>query len=273
MKKLSVIIISKNEAKNIARTIESVTFADEIILIDAFSTDKTVQIAKKFNVKIYKRKWTGYSDQKRFALSKASGKWILSIDADEEVTENLKLEILKAINQDEISGFEICRRNYFIGKFLNHSGWYPDYQLKLFLKQKGSILNRAVHEGIEVDGKKGKLKSDLNHYSYYSIDQYLEKQNIYTTLEVQNKKDLKKAKKVTWLNFVFNPLSTFLRIYFVKSGWRDGIRGLILACYSSLYTLLKYAKVWELQLAKKNNFKNPPIDFKEMNLLKEKQKQ
>ena len=250
MKNLSVIIITKNEAKNIERALDSVTFADEIILVDSGSTDETLKIASKFKLKVYKQKWAGFAKQKEFALKKATCKWVLSIDADEEVTENLKNEILNAINSDEINGYNICRANYFLGKFIKHSGWFPDFQLRLFKKDKAQIINAEVHEGFKVKGKVSRLKSILNHYTYFSIEQYLTKQNFYTSLEVRNRLN---RKKIRTINFIINPLSTFLRMYILKGGWRDGVRGLILASYSSLYTLLKYAKTWEAQLPKNKN--------------------
>lgn len=264
---LSVIIITKNEEKNIKFVLETVKFADEIIIVDACSTDKTAKIARKYGAKVYIRKWPGYFLQKSFALSKAKSKWVLALDADEIVTTELKTEILNAVKQNEFSGFEINRANYFLGNFIKHCGWFPDFQIRLFKRKNTVLIDRAVHEGFKVEGKVGKLNSVLNHYTYNTIEQYLTKQNLYTSLEVKNIVKNNSNRKIKWFNFIFNPLSTFLRMYFSNSGWRDGIRGFLLSSYSSLYCLLKYAKTWEVQY--KNKIEKENLNAKKLLSLKE----
>ncbi len=157
------------------------------------------------------------------------------------------------------SGYRIARKSFFLGQWMKHGGWYPGYQLRLFLKEMAWIPQRPVHEGVEVRGGAGKLQHPLNHFTYYSISQYLSKLNDYTSLDVMNRLNERKYGAVHWYNFVMNPLSVFLRMYFVLSGWRDGFRGLLLALYSSFYKLLLLAKVWEFQTAAQRGQELPPV--------------
>ncbi len=256
--KLSVIIITKNEERNIERCLQSVHWADEIIVVDDFSSDKTVEIAHRLNAKIIQKEWMGFAKQKEFALQQASHEWVFSLDADEEATESLKSEIRALVDgADTCEGYEIPRKSFFLGKWIEHSGWYPGYQLRLFQKSKTRMNHRPVHEGFLIEGKTGKLQSPLNHYTYHSIHQYIEKMNDYTSLDVMNK--ISNGKKISWLNFILNPLSVFLRMFFSLQGYKDGIRGFLLAYYSSFSALVLYAKCWEYQYASKFKEPLPPV--------------
>ena len=247
MQKLSVVVVTFNEERNIERCVRSVQWADEIIVVDAFSTDRTVEICRRLNANIIQRPWEGYAPQKQFALSMASHTWVLLVDADEEVSPELHREIESVISmQHDCSGYEIARKSFFLGQWMQHGGWYPGYQLRLFVKAKACIPQRPVHEGVEVQGAVGKLRNPLNHYTYYSISQYLAKLNDYTSLDVMNRLNDKRHRTVRWFNFIVNPLSVFVRMFFVLAGFKDGFRGLLLAVYSSFYKLLLLAKVWDV---------------------------
>ncbi len=255
---LSVSIITKNEEKNIARCLKSVQWADEVIVVDSFSADKTIEIAKQFNVTIIQREWEGFAKQKKFALDSVSHNWALSLDADEEVTEELKNEILEILSSEtKFDGYEIPRKSFFLGQWMKYGGWYPGYQLRLFRKEKTSVHHRPVHEGFYVEGNVGRVQHPINHYTYYSLHQYLEKVNDYTSLDVMNK--IRNGRKIYWYNFILNPAATFLRMFISLKGWKDGFLGFLLAAYSSLYTLLVFTKAWEYQTAKKYNHQIPPV--------------
>ncbi|MDD8017871.1 MAG: glycosyltransferase family 2 protein [Bacteroidota bacterium] len=255
---ISVTIITKNEEQNIERCLRSVQWADEIIVVDAMSDDGTADAARKFTTKVIQREWKGFADQKEFALQQASSEWVLSLDADEEVTEELQSEILHTIKTGtEINGFEIPRKSFFLGKWIQYGGWYPGYQLRLLKKSKTTMNHRPVHEGFLVEGEKGQLKYPLNHYTYHSIYQYLDKMNDYSSLDVVNK--ISDGKTIRWYHFILNPLSQFLRMFFSLRGYKDGLRGFLLAYYSSLNTLAVYAKSWEYQKALKQREILPPV--------------
>jgi len=254
--KISTVIITCNEEKNIKECIETVLFSDEIIIVDSYSQDKTISICKKYypKLKIFQRKWDNYSNQKNFGINKAKGEWILSIDADERVTEELKKEILSAINNKEFNGFYIPRKNFYFEKFIRWGGNYPDYQLRLFRKNYGKFKNIPIHEGVEVKGKIGKLKNPLIHLTYRSIDDYFKKFIKYTELE----KELLIIKNVkinlfTFLYyFIILPLKKFISRFIFKLGFLDGIEGLIVLKLNNLTKMISFYKYY---LWKKNNGK------------------
>jgi len=255
---LSVIIIAKNEEKNIARCVKSVLWADEIIVVDAESTDNTQKIAKEIGARVIVRKWEGYAIQKEFALLQASCSWALSLDADEEASHELKKEIQQIItSNNSYDGYEIPRKSFFLGKWIRYGGWYPGYQLRLFKKSKTHMNHRPVHEGFSVEGAIGKLKGNIIHYTYRSLRHYLEKMNEYSSLDVMNK--FSANKKIRWYNFTLNPFSAFIRMYVSLRGFKDGFHGFLLACYSALHVLVIYAKTWEYQTSGKYRTTLPPV--------------
>lgn len=249
MNKISVIIITKNESQNITECLQSVQWADEIIVVDSGSNDDTVSIAKRFTDKVYFHEWNGFAEQKSFALGKAENEWVLSIDADERVTEKLKSEILEM----ELSGFDgyrIKRDNFFLGKLIRGCGWGNDYQLRLFRKSKTKLTNRLVHEGFEVEGKIGKLKNSMLHYSYRNFADAISKINHYSTLEAIEKQNRKKVNSFTIL---LTPVFAFLQHFFLRKGFIDGIYGLFVSIMHAITKLQVQLKIWELNNQKKNN--------------------
>jgi len=250
---ISVVVITKNEEQNIGRCLESVKWADEIILVDSQSTDRTREIAGEYGARIYSPEWRGYGSAKREGVKQARGKWILSVDADEVVSPEL-VEEIKGVMQNSAnrSGFYIPRRTNFLGRWIRHSGWYPDLVLRLFLKAKGNFDEAVVHEKVILDGETGCLKGDLLHYSYPNLEQYLEKFNRYTTLGAEEA--FRQGKRSRWWDIVVRPPVAFIKHYISRQGFRDGLEGFIISVMSSIAVLVKYAKL--RHLAKREALQN-----------------
>lgn len=249
MNKISVIVITKNEAENIFACLNSVKWADEIIVVDSGSTDETLTIAKQFTDKIFYNEWKGFAPQKTFALNQASNDWVLSLDADEVVTENLRDEILNS-DLDKADGYRIKRNNFFLGKLIRGCGWGNDYQLRLFKKSKTKLTNRLVHEGFEVEGKISQLNNTMLHYSYRNFRDAFQKINHYSTLEAIEKQN---RKKVNGITIILTPVIAFLQHFFFRKGFVDGIYGLFVSIMHAITKLQVQLKIWELKKAKRNN--------------------
>ena len=256
---LSVVIITLNEERNIARCLKSLRFSKkvfqqvEIIMVDAQSHDKTTTVAKQLGAKVFTRAWKGYGDQKNWALAKAKGNWILSLDADEELTAPLIAEIEKALKQnpERVDGYFIKRKAFFLGKWIRHCGWWPDAQLRLFKKGKGAFTSEPVHEGLEVMGETIELNEPMNHYTYESIHQYLDKMNRYSDLSVQ---EIKQKKKTFWKFYItVAPFLQFFRMYISRRGFLDGWHGLVVCGLSAFHDFCKYAKLWEKEVLKRSH--------------------
>jgi len=244
MNKISVIIITKNEEKNIKACLESVSWADEITIVDAESEDRTVELTKQFNGRVFIKKWEGFVLQKRFALNQANNEWVLSLDADERISAELKNEILKK-DPGEFNGFLIRRKNFLFGKEITTCGWDKDYQLRLFRKSKANLNEKLVHEGFVVDGKTNSLENVIIHNTFSSLDNYIKKVNEYTTLSAEETYQTKS--KVTALTILTHTFSAFFRYFISLKGFKDGMHGLIVSFINSLSTMLTYTKIWELQ--------------------------
>ncbi|MEK7565652.1 MAG: glycosyltransferase family 2 protein [Patescibacteria group bacterium] len=240
--KLSVAIASYNEEKNLARCLESVRqLADEIIVVDEKSSDDTVRIAEKYTDKIFLVDHIPiFHKHKQMALDKCSREWILQIDCDEELSPELKKEIK---NLDfTANAYKVPRKNFIFGKWLEHTGWYPDYQIKLVRKNKTHYPCKSVHEDLVVNGEIGTLKSDLLHYHYVSVDQFIDRMNRYTTNDAEFLNQT-----VTWSDALKFPLDEFLKRFFYWEGYRDGLHGLVLSLLMALNRLVVFAKLWEKQ--------------------------
>jgi glycosyltransferase involved in cell wall biosynthesis len=244
MNKISVTVITKNEEKNISDCLKSVDWADEIIVVDSESTDKTVELAKQFTDKIFIRKWDGYVPQKRYALSLARNEWVLSLDADERLTPELKEEIIN-LNPGSYTGFRIRRKNFLFNKEIKSCGWGNDDQLRLFKKDKTGLTDRLVHESFTVTGNIGKLKAPMLHFTVSSISNYFSKINYYSSLKAEEL--FKKNKKVSAFSILLHTTSAFFTFFIIRGGFRDGIYGLVVSLIHSYTKLLNYLKLWELQ--------------------------
>ena len=243
--KISVVIITGNEENNIIDCLKSVTWADEIIVVDSESTDKTVELAKGFTDKIYIHKWQGYSAQKTLVIGYAKNEWVVSLDADERITKALANEILNYdLENTKFDAFKMRRENYFLGKKINYCGWGNDYQLRLFRKSKTTLNNRMVHEGFIVDGQISQLNNSIIHYSYKNLKDGFNKINEYSSLEAEEKN---KRKIITALRIVIYPIVAFIQHYILRSGFRDGKHGLMISLMHAITKLQVQMKIWEIQ--------------------------
>lgn len=251
---LSVVIITKNEEDKIARCLESVKWADEIVIVDDLSSDDTVKICREYTDKIIIHKLDdNFDNQRNIGIDNATSNWILQMDADEIVTEKLRREIEKIlVSNSGFSGFKFKRKNYFLDKPLLHGGWYHDF-LRIFRKNAGRYVGAGVHELIDVKGKIGHINADMEHYSYQNINQFVERQNYYTTLAAERllrERGLVNNKEIRY-HLTIKPLKLFWKTYVKKQGFRDGIHGLIYCILDSYSHFLKWAKYWELIKDKK----------------------
>ena len=238
---LSVIIITKNEEKNIKACLESVKFADEIVVFDSGSSDNTLEICRQYTKKVFSSDWPGFGLQKQRALDKATGTWILSIDADERINKKLKEEILTCIKKTNVHGYYLPRLSYLCGKPIKHSGWYPDYIIRLFQKEHGQFTKDLVHEQIIINGPTEKLKNHILHYSYESLDQLIEKFNQYTSLGAE--KLNQEGKTSSLPKALVRALFAFIKLYFLKKGFLDGKMGFVIAISSAESAYYKYLKL------------------------------
>ncbi len=252
--KLSVVMITLNEEDRIEDALKSCAdIADEIVVVDSFSTDRTLEIAQRYGARIYKNTFVDYGSQKNFALDKASYQWVLNLDADERVSELLKKEIqtVKQQPEDQIDtdGFLVKRKNFYMGRWIRHSGWYPDRKLRLFRKDKSQWYGR-VHEGLALEGKATPMEGDILHYTYRDIADHVNRLNRYSQFQAE---DIARKKKLLYLRAFLLPGVTFLRFYAWKMGILDGFPGFVIALVSSWSTALKYLKAIEIKRKNKAN--------------------
>jgi glycosyltransferase involved in cell wall biosynthesis len=243
--KVTATVITLNEASNIARALESLSFADEIVVVDAESTDDTVAIARRFTDRVIVRPWPGYTAQKNYAAEQASHDWILSLDADERVTPALAAEIRRLLNREpDVAGFRVPRVTFHLGRWIRSTDWYPDHQLRLYDRRRGRWTGRYVHESVNADGPVGTLRSDLEHYAYRDIAHHLHSMDRYTTLAA--KQMFEDGRRAGWFDVLIHPRLAFFRNYVLRGGFRDGMPGLIVSVMNAHYVGLKFAKLWEL---------------------------
>jgi glycosyltransferase involved in cell wall biosynthesis len=254
---LSVVIITHNEEANIGRTLESVMplvcdGKGEIIVVDSGSTDRTVEIAKSCGAKVFVEEWKGFAAQKNSAIDKATGDWILSLDADEEVESELVDALTEQGGERFLKGgpvgFLIRRRNYFLGRWIRHGGFWPDPKLRIFLRGKGNFEDRAVHEDVLVDGPTVSIPvGAIIHHSYPTLSDYIEHMNRYSSLGAEMVlAEGKGTVRFSFINIVLRPGFTFIYNYFFRLGFLDGREGLLLHLYHAVYVSWKYTKAWEL---------------------------
>lgn len=248
--RLSVALITKNEEANLARTLASVRWADEIVIVDSGSTDRTAEVGREFGAKVFVEEWQGFGRQKNSAIAKCTGDWVLSLDADEEISAELGREIQALLggNPDREAYF-LPRKNYFLGRWIRHGGYYPDPKLRLFRQGRAKFGERAVHETVQYAGQTGRLRGDLLHHAYPALDGYLEHMNRYSTLgaeEARARGNTSRSVAGFWWNVYVTPLATFGYNYFLRLGFLDGREGLLLHLYHSAYVSWKYAKAWEM---------------------------
>jgi glycosyltransferase involved in cell wall biosynthesis len=239
--KITATIITLNEERNIARAVESLRCCDEILMVDSGSSDRTLELAQNLGVRVIEAPWRGYAKQKNLAAENASHDWILSIDADEALSERLEGEIwnLKK-NGTECDAYTMPRLAQYLGRWIFHGGWYPDRKVRLYHRSKARWVGEFVHESVKVDGRVGRLDANLLHYTCDSLSEHLKTMDRYTTLAAEEM--VARKKKIPIHKVAVDPLWTFVKGYVIQRGFQDGLEGLAIAYMSSLYTFLKYAK-------------------------------
>lgn len=270
MGKISVIVITFNEEKNIDRCLKSITWANEIIVVDAFSTDKTVELARAYATDVLLHVYDGEVPQRERGFQRATGEWLFWIDADEEVSVELKNQILEVVHSPHaLDGYAVARKASVLGKWIEHGGWFPDWQFRLVKRDKIVAEYQEIHGGFTTKGTRGNLPGILYHFTYSSLSEYLRKMNDQTSLHVSNKLREQPKLRIGWHKIVLSPLSYFLRMFIVQKGYKDGMHGFILACYSALYTTLMYAKTWEYRSRQEEGLGIlPPIKNAEVQKMK-----
>jgi glycosyltransferase involved in cell wall biosynthesis len=246
---LSVTIITLNEAAHLAAAIASVAWADEIVVVDAGSTDGTADLARQLATRVEVREWPGFAAQKNHAASLARHDWILSLDADERVGPALGASLdAWRTRVPSAHGYRIARTSWYLGEWIRTTDWYPDYQLRLYDRRAARWGGTYVHEGVEVHGRVGRLRQELQHLPYRDMSHHLRTIDRYTTLAARQMHEA--GRRVTAPALVLRPAGAFLRNYLLRGGWRDGSVGLVVSALNSYYVFLKFAKLWELRREK-----------------------
>lgn len=241
---VSVIITTFNEEVNVAECVESALWADEIVLVDSFSTDRTLEIAKSFPITVLEREYFGSAAQKNWAIDRVAHDWVLIIDADERVTEPLAREILSTLATTPVAnGFYIRRENVFVDQVIRHSGWSTDKVVRLFRKDKGRYPNRRVHADLEIEGPVPVMKEPFLHYTFRTFDQYFPKFLNYA--EWGAAQAFRDGRKAGFVELAFRPWWRFVRTYFLQAGFLDGAHGFVLCALQAFGVFLKYARLWE----------------------------
>ena len=239
--KITATIITQDEERNIARAIESLRCVDEILIVDSGSVDRTVELAQHLGARVIEANWRGYAAQKNWAADQAAHDWVLSIDADEALSEGLEAEIwnLKKAGP-EFDAYTMPRLARYMGRWILHSGWYPDRKIRLYRRDKGKFIGDFVHESLDVSGRVGNLENNILHFTCDSLSEHVKTMERYTTLAAQEIASRKVKPPITKL--IFDPVGVFLKTYFLQAGFLDGAEGLSIAYMASFYSFLKYAK-------------------------------
>ncbi|MHC1738257.1 MAG: glycosyltransferase family 2 protein [Ignavibacteriaceae bacterium] len=265
--KITVLITTFNSEKNIERALKSITWCDEIIVVDSHSTDNTISIVNNYNAKIFYRVYEGSSRQLEYGVSLSENENILILDSDEEVTEELKNDIKKILEAGSFNkgGYKVQRRTFFIDKWIKYGGWGNDFQYRLINKTYTVFLhNHDAHWSIKSDYPLEFINSFINHYTYDNIYDYIGRMNIYSSLDVKTKFQGKPALIIKKRNFILNPLAEFVKMFFFAKGYKDGVQGFILAAFSTIHKFTAYLKMWEYQYLKNNNLELPPVTYSEL---------
>lgn len=255
MNRLTVTIISLNEAAHIAAAIDSASFADEILVVDSGSSDDTTDIARSKGVRVLTRAWSGYVDQKNFAAGEASHDWIFSLDADERIPAALAEEIRSVLSADPpYRGYRVPRVTFHLGRWIRTTDFYPDYQTRLYDRRFARWRGRYVHESVAVDGWSGYLKNDLQHYSFADLRDQIKRINHYSTLSAMQMYE--EGRRTGPVEMLVHPPAAFMRNYILRRGFLDGTAGLTISLMNAWSVGLKFMKLWELQRNPKSHLPN-----------------
>jgi glycosyltransferase involved in cell wall biosynthesis len=244
---LSVVIITLNEEDNIRACLDSVKFADEIVVLDSGSTDNTVEICREYTESVFHQPWLGFAGQKNAALGRAAGDWVLSLDADERVTPELAASIQEVVSESpaDVDGFYVYRKVFFGDKWLRHGGFYPEKVLRLVRQGRARFGARSVHEALETDGPTCLIPEDIEHYTYRSVEDYLVRMKRYAALSAQEY--YQQGRTTGPVRMTGRALFTFFQMYIIKAGFLDGYEGFLMAVLYGMYTFSKYAILYELR--------------------------
>jgi glycosyltransferase involved in cell wall biosynthesis len=243
---LSLVIITLNEENNVSRCIQSVPFAQEIIVVDSLSTDRTREIAKSLGAKVIEKSFLGYREQKQFALNQATLPWVLSLDADETLSAELKAEIEGVLKSPDSQAYRMPRLSFHLGRWIRHGGWFPDYQTRLFKRDSGSWFGGTVHEVLKVKGTTKTLRNNICHYVFKDLSDQIQTNNEFSSLGALQL--IEKKEKFSLVKLIFRPVGKFVECYLFKRGFLDGVPGLIIALGAAQSLFLKYSKLWESEL-------------------------
>jgi glycosyltransferase involved in cell wall biosynthesis len=238
-------VITFNESANIEAALKSVSWADEIIVVDSESTDNTVAIAKRFTDRVIVRSWPGYIEQKNFAAAQAKHDWIFSLDADERVSQELAAEIRALVAAGPAAaGYRAPRVTFHLGRWIRSTDWYPDYQLRFYDRRRATWAGKYVHESVRTEGTVVDLRGELQHYAYRDLAHHQQTMDRYTTLAA--KQMYEEGRRASWIDLAVHPPAAFFRNYILCGGFRDGVPGLVISAMNARYVGLKFAKLWEL---------------------------
>jgi len=244
---LSACIITFNEERNIRDCLESLRWVEEIVVVDSLSQDATVSLCRLYTDKVYEQEWLGHVKQKNCALQYATHEWVLCLDADERVSPVLKEEIERHLSTewDAVDGYYFPRHSYYLGRWIDHGGWYPDYKLRLFKKSKGYWGGEDPHDKVCLAGRVDYLRGELLHFVYRDVSHQLQTVDSFSTITATALD--RQGERFTIFNLLYRPAIKFVETYLVKRGFMDGLPGFIISAISSFYVFLRYAKLWELQ--------------------------
>ncbi len=250
---ISAIVVCFNEEDRIEGCLESLRWCDEIVVVDSFSTDRTPDICRRYTDRFIQRAWAGYRDQKAFAHSQATQEWVLLVDSDERVTPALRDEIQTALARDGgvYAGYAVPRLVHYLARWWRRGGWYPDYDVRLFKRERATWGGSDPHEKIFVDGKVRRLENPLYHFSYRNIDDHIQRINRFTSISSRELR--KEGGRWRLSDAVLRPPARFFRSYVLQRGFMEGFAGLYVAVTAAVYVFLKYAKLWELELEERKN--------------------
>jgi len=241
---VSACIISRDEALHIADCIASVSFADEVVVVDSGSTDRTREIAHELGARVIEQEFLGHVLQKQLAVDSAAHDWVFCIDADERVDPALASEIEAALSsRDDVPGYEVARHTFYLGRFIDHGGWWPEWRLRLFDRRRGRWGGTDPHDHVELEGSSRRLGGEMTHFNYRDLSHHVTKIDAYSTIIAARR--VEAGERASILKLLTRPPFRFLKMYVLKGGFRDGARGFIVAWMGAFYVFMKYAKLWE----------------------------
>jgi glycosyltransferase involved in cell wall biosynthesis len=245
---IAALVLTYNEQARIERCLEALAFADEIVVVDSYSDDATIEIVRRYTENISQKVFVGFSSQWNAAIERANEDWVLIVGADEVISKELAAEITNAACEGDCDFYRMPRSTFFLGRTMWHCGWYPDYQLRLVRRSKAHIPHRLVHETLVADGPVGTLVNPIIHYSYDSMADYCRKMVLYARAAAEQKYN--DGCRFNLIDVVLNPGHSFFKMYIMQQGYRDGLHGLVLSSLTACSSLLRYAFLWEMSLKK-----------------------